>query len=247
MRHLMWTLLAGGLLLASSAAGWANDTVRLGGPAAETSFDGGTDTELVYSRGGYRGGNYGRGYSYGRSYYGGYGYGRSYYGGYASYRPNYGYSSYYRPYYSSYYSRPYYGSQSSYYNRPYVNYSYAPTYHYRIAGSEAPIATLRAQANYSEPLPPPQYVPPMPPASDSNGTFRYDGGPRSPIPMPAPGAGTNPANQQRGVVPSDGKLVSLPSETSIGMSLFAMPTQVASRIEYPAYGDDIVTPAPRQR
>src|SRR6266699_3394904 len=109
MRSLMWGALAAGLVLAGSGMSWANDNVRLGGPASEAAIQGGID---VLARGGHGGGHggghhgghhggfhhggYGRGgvsvaFGFG-GYYGGYGCG--YYGGY--------YGGYYRPYYASY-------------------------------------------------------------------------------------------------------------------------------------------------
>jgi len=265
MRNLMWAALATGLLSAGSGAALANDTVRLGGPAAQSAISGGTDIELV--RGGYRGGHgggHGGGYhGGGHGYRGGYGYhgggygyrggyygGRGYYGGYgyyAGYR-GYGYGrgyGYYAPYYySSYYYPSYY---PSYYYTP--TYYYSPcydsaAYSYPIAGSVAP--ATQTNLYYQAPSPNKQ-VPPMPLPND--GTYQYNGGPGSPIPMPPPGD-MNPTSKPGGNVPLDGRLVSLPTQMTGGTSQVGAVsrTQTATpRISYPAYGDEPIVPAPRKR
>lgn len=233
MRNLMWAVLAAGAVLAGSEAAWANDTVRLGGPAAQASVDGGTDTFLVHRRFGYGGGYYGGGYG-GRSYYGG-----GYYG-----RPFVSIGFYGRPYYGGYYGG-YYGS-SYYYPRAYYDY-YAPTYYYRpyyyssyfypCAGDSAPATTIPGGA-YSQ----------APATTNGDGTFSYDGNPRILVPMPSPGNKTNPAP---GVLPIDGKLVSLPNEVSGGVLPVGLPTPEraaapAPRVTYRAYGDEPIAPAPRK-
>jgi hypothetical protein len=86
------------------------------------------------------------------------------------------------------------------------------------------------------------------PLSDGNGngTYPYDGGPLSPIPMP------NPYEPQRGVVPIDGRLVS--TTVTGSTSQFGAPpasaapakTQSAPRVSYPAYGEEPIPPAPRK-
>lgn len=227
-----WTLAAIATILAFAGAASATDTIRLGGPSAQAAIQGGTDTELVHWR------RYGYRQSF-RPYYGGYN--RAYYGGFN--RPYYG--SYYRPYYYprfySYYTPSYYSTYSypSYYlyyemNRP----TYYPSscYYYPIAGeSVAPPATT---LNYQGPQP---YVPPMPPAD--NGTYPYNGGPSSPVPMP------NAEPAPRGIIPIDGRLVSLPSEISGGTSQVGVPaakTQTTPRVSYPAYGEEPIPPAPRK-
>ena len=246
MRKLMFTALAAGLLLTGGSVAWANDVVRLGGPPAQTEIHSGTDTELVRggghggSHGGYHGGHYGHGYHggyYGRGYYGGY-YSRGYYGGYyaRSYYP------YYRPYYYGAYYYP------SVYYTPY----YSSYYYYPVA-SVAPVATVQTNGYYQAPAP--SYVPPMPPA-DGNGTFPYDGGPRAPIPMPNPGQDLNPAKDPRGIIPFDGKLISLPTETTGDVPAVILPTltrgtpisntPAPARVAYPAYGDEPIAPAPRK-
>jgi len=286
MRYHIMGALAVGLVFAASSATWAAEIIRLGGPSAESTIQGATDTELVriygrgsygggYGRGsygggygrGYYGGNYGgygRGYyggnygGYGRGYYGGYygGYGRGYYGGHYGHhhRPYYyggyygGYRPYYGNYYSSYYSNSYYGN--SYYGSP---------YYYGIAYdgyAVAPVTTLQATVYPQTQIAPPQPYsqPVMPPASDSgNGTFPYNGGPASPIPQPS----DSPVpmnNAPRGIVPLDGKLVSLPGETTGDVSVvpsiqrwtFVSTPVAPTRIAYPAYGEVSIPPAPRK-
>ncbi len=228
MRNLMWAALAAGAILVMSEAAWANDTVRLGGPAAHASVDGGTDTFLVHRRGGYGGGYYGR------AYYGGY-YGRSYYGGYYG-RPFLSVGFYGRPYYAGYY-RPYY--YPSYYYQP--NY-YSNYYNYPCAGDVAPV--MPSVASYQAPLAP--VYSSARPAND-DGTFHYDGNPRILVPMPS--SKTTPAP---GVLPVDGRLVSLPSETTGGVLPVGLPTAQratslpAPRVVYPAYGEEPIAPAPRK-
>src|SRR5262245_55524842 len=83
MRKFVWSALAATCLLAAGSAARAqDDTFRLGGPSAQADIEGGTDSELVYYRGGYGRGFYGGHYGgYGRGFYGGYGgYGRGFYG-----------------------------------------------------------------------------------------------------------------------------------------------------------------------
>jgi len=246
-----------------------------------------------YGRGHYGHGHYGHGY--GRGYYGGgYGYGRGYYGGYGrGYYGNYYGGGYGRGYYGSYYGRGYYGGGygNSYYGGGYGNSYYGGGYgngyygggygrgyyggygggYYGIAGCEAPVVTLQApivsQAQYQQPgqyyQQPGQYsAPVMPPAADSpDGTYPYNGGPANPIPQPA----NNPIPTNRGIVPLDGKLVSLPSAISGGVSpvslnngqryTFVSTTSAPvsrqlnpapARIAYPAYGDVVVPQAPRK-
>jgi len=259
MTMLRWTgtTLAAGLMLAVGSTVWADDdTVRLGGPEAQNGIQGGTDTELVrgYYGGGYRGGFYGggRGY-YGGGYRGGfYGGGRGYYGG-----GFYGGSGYYvggfyggRGYYGGgfYGGRGYYGgfygysSFPSYYYSPYV---YASYYNYPCAGDVAPAMTMQTQTLQYGPassLPAPQ--PFMPPAGSTPGNFRYDGGPKEPVPSPIPGADMNPAKAPRAIVPLDGKLVGLPTTITGGftpVTLTPLPKTTAAnyvpRVAYPAYGE----------
>lgn len=169
-------------------------------------------------------------------YYGGYHGGARYYGSY-----------YHRPYYySSYYYRPYY-------YRPYVNFCtpyYYPTYYYReyyypLAGNSVSTVTLQTTGN--SPLPP----------ANGDGTFPYDGGPHNPIPMPNPMDDTNPTKNPRGIVPLDGRLVTLPITTTGGISpvtapaiqrlrFVTTPSATPIRVTYPAYGEEPIPPAPRK-
>jgi hypothetical protein len=221
-----WLMAAVGAVLVTALGGeaQANDTVRLGGPGVQSDIQGGTDTELV---------RWGRGF-YGRGHHGGYGHGH--YGA-RYYTPYFSVGYYSRPYYGGGYYRPYY--YSSYYYRPYYYDSY---YYYPCAGEAAPLVTAQVQIaptpksqQYVPQLPQPQpYVPPMPPA----GNFQYDGGPAQPVPMPNSGPDLSPA---RGIVPIDGKLVSLPTGITGGFSPVGVVTNrvtnPAPRINYPAYGE----------
>jgi hypothetical protein len=250
----MWkglgTAFAAGVMLATGSAIWADDTVRLGGPSAENSIRGGTDTELVHARGGFyggRGGFYGGGWNRGgwgggwnRSFYGGGwggGWNRGFYGG-GFYGRGYGYglgfygSRYYSPYYSvGLYSRPYYG---------YSSYYYPSYYYYPCAGEDASTVTLQGQVPQfaaSQQLPAPRQYGPM--------DYRYDGGPIQQVPLP--GGDTNPAKRPGpgATIPLDGKLVSLPTGISGGFSPVTLTppetrTSVAPsvpRVDYPAYGE----------
>jgi len=259
------------LLLAVGSVSWAQDIVRLGGPsAAGIDMQGGTDTELVRGyhggyhggwHGGYRGGYYGgyRGYYGGyRGYYGGYGYARGYYGGYGrGYYGGYGYGGYggYYPYSSVYYQ--------PYYTTPY----YYNSYYYPCVGQTAATVTLAQTNNYSAPqyaapqnygtqqnYGPTPYSEPVP-LPGGNSTFPYNGGPSAPIPMPAPNNPVQPGQKigdpsnNRGIIPLDGKLVSLPNETTGGFTPVTAPSRTVvtpqtrtpaatPRVTYPAYGEE---------
>jgi len=190
------------------------------------------DTIDVYLRfGGY--GGY-RGYSN----YGGYR-GYSNYGGYGGYRNSYGYGGYggyrnYGNYYGSYYPRYYGNYYGSYYPRYYSNYYYPRYYGYssrwwgisdtgsdggRDYGLILPAeraASTGIQSAY--PQVSPQDLPyELPGLPEQPKSFRYDGGPSNPIPLPS---GGKPSQ-----APADGKLVS------------GQP----ARLTYPAYGE---TPRP---
>jgi hypothetical protein len=206
--------------------------------------------------GGYYGGGF-YGYGYGRGYYGGYyrpyyyaNYFRPYYypGLYYAYAPYYYSSGYDYPatYYDSYDTGVapttpyYYPTAQSYYPRGEVLAAPPATTqrvqsYYPIRGEvlAAPPATTQ---KFQVPLPQ-RATPKMPPAGD--GTFPYDGGPRSPIPMPvAP---------DRNVIPIDGKLVSLPTgSVSVPITHVPVSTATTPRVAYPAYGDEPLPPAPRK-
>ncbi len=265
MRKSTWIALAAvGLMHAAGGAVWASDTVRLGGPQAQTEITGGTNTELVR---GFHGGHYGyRGGYYGGGYRGGY-YGGSYYrGGYGGYYGGYG-ARYYSPYFSiGYYSRPYYGSyyypRSSYYyySPSYYSTPYYSSYYYPCAGDSAPTVALQATSN-SNLLPAPQIytpapttpaparaVPPMPPAFD--GSFRYDGEPRSIVPMPVP-TNADPVKGPQAIVPLDGKFVSFggvsPIPTPRPRNIVGSTANTTTvRVAYPAYGEEPIAPVRRK-
>lgn len=159
------------------------------------------DTEQVRHRYRYRYG-YSPGYYGGyRPYYGGYygGY-RSYYGGGYGYRPSF-YGNYYgyRPsYYGGFYNyRPsFYGS---YYNGFSYGYSsfYTPSYYYGgfcgVGGDLGSLVTLglslRPSLDLSQrPTPDREFdaAPKALPSPLAPGTFRYDGGPGTVVPLPTP-------------------------------------------------------------
>jgi len=169
--------------------------------------------------GGYRGGYHG-GYSGGyRGYYGGY---RGFYGGYSNYyRPYYGYRNFYYPRYSLYAGG--YGYRPSYYYAP-------PVYYYYPACSYPISLTTTTFSAYSPVMPlAPQDVGPVPeggpvprPGGVEDGTFPYDGGPASPVPMPK----ADPVPSRDPVRPTpkpEGRIVSLPAPTT--------------SFAYPAYGE----------
>jgi hypothetical protein len=228
MRNFGWAALATGFLLAGFGVASASDTIRLGGPSAQSTIQGDVDTELVRWR------HHGFGH---HRHFTPYFYGRSFYGG-GYYRPYYYANNYYRPYYYSNYYRPYYyGSYYGSYYRPY----YYSSYYYPIAGESVlpPVTTLQGNGYYQVPASQ-QYAPPMPPPINGNGTFQYDGGPRSPIPMPIPDPETSPAKTPRGIIPIDGRLVSLPTQATGGVSVpfTHVPASTSvPRVSYPAYGE----------
>jgi hypothetical protein len=258
MQRIGWTALAAALVMVGSSKLQAQDTLRLGGTGdakvQTLEFDGQADTDQVYWRGGYRG------------------WGRPYAGFYRpwSYRP-----FVYRPFvYRPWVYRPYYAYRPYYYSSPYAYYtpSYyysAPAYSYYYADpcgtdtpsmpkavvlgsssyAQAPIFQTPSQSQSPRPIAPPQ---------SGDGTFRYDGGPGQPMPLPGP-EGPAPTNQKRPTLPLDGKLVSIPSNSSAGHTYAAYgetprlpaqapaktsPVRVASgpaaatvRVAYPAFGD----------
>jgi hypothetical protein len=230
---------AGLLILAGSTAAWAqNDTFRLGSSSsgAAAAVSGGTDTELVHWRGGYR---HGYGYWGGRAYY------RPYWGGY-------GYAAYYRPaYYRPAYYRPNYYRSVVYLNY-YQPYYYAAPAYYPISGQADVPATLAQLPAQTQPvtsqyqpstarpqlLPPPATVPQQP---SGNQTFPYDGGPQVPLPMPQ----VDPASGPRPTVPLQGKIVSLPVETTggttplftVSLGTYGQPIAAPRSYTYQAYGE----------
>ena len=250
MRKGTWIALASvGLMLAGGGAIWANDTVRLGGPQAQSEISGGTNTEMVrWGRGGYYRGGYGGYYGGGYGYRGGYGYG---YGA-RYYSPGVSLNFYSQPYYSSYYyPRAYYSS--SYYT-PY----YSSAYYYPCAGEVAPTVTLQSASYSMLPAPqaytpqptaprPSQYVPPMPPAGDRS--FRYDGEPRNIVPTPAP-TNVDPVKGPQRLVPLDGKFVSFggvsPIPSPNPRNIVGATANSTVRVSYPAYGEEPIAPVRRK-
>lgn len=191
---------------------------------------------------GYYGG-YGYGWGYPRYGYGwgGYGYGWPRYGyGWGGY--GLGYSSYYRPGLSiSVYSAPrvYYPTYSYGYSSldPWCDW-------YTIGGLASTVrtpATLLGSVTGSQSIPAPmpsaangtaQLLPPPTPlgqrvpdatAPAPNGTFRYDGGPAAPVPMPVPDATPAPKTIEPAQEPPMSLPISLPARKPA--------------YKYPAYGD----------
>jgi hypothetical protein len=224
-----WTvLLAGGLaagLLAAPSAGASDDTVRLGGnidsKATTLAYDGSADTVLTH---GYRGG-------FGHVHYRGVGWG---YYGYHGPRYSYYYRGWIPPVYVSvgpsyYYSAPYYYTPPVYYSPAYSYYPISLQAQVGVAPtlSRPVLQVAPGQQSYSPAGP--ARIPVMPtPVQPGDGTFKYDGGPASPVPLP--GDSSAPINQPRGnPLPADGRYVSLPSKTTTAAS--------SGRLVYPAYGE----------
>jgi hypothetical protein len=189
--------------------------------------------------GGYRGGYY-AGYGYRGGYYGGYGYRGGYYGGgYGGYG-GYG-GGYYGGGYGGYYAVPYYGGYG------YGGYGYygcsdvvgadlypvcsrtvvvqpATTYYYVV-----PPAQVQVRPQLQT-----QPVPVMPKADD--GTFPYDGGPKSPVPMPQTLESARPTLVPPQARPQSGEtLVSLPAPKLIEAK--RPEAKQTGKWNYPAYGE----------
>jgi hypothetical protein len=189
---------------------------------------------------GYRGGYYGgyRGFGYGGyrgfyggyrgfypRYYGGYGYGlRGLYAGYGGYGyGGYGYGGY-GGYYPSYYS--YYSYPSVYYSYPGYSYYYSPC---ATVMSVAPATTLdysivpSTPADPTTPSTPSLKTTPAPPMPRVDGTYPYNGGPSTPVPMPK--GGDEAMTLPRVPTPILDRVVSLKDEPTTG------------KYVYPAYGE----------
>jgi hypothetical protein len=227
----------------------ADDTERLGRytPADDAPRGGAaaaTDTELVGHHGhyggyhghygGYRGGYYGgyRGYYTGyRGYYGGWGYPAyyrgGYYGGFGYPRFSIGFSTYYAP--PVYYAPTYYG-YSSYYYGGFLPISGGPSVSVALslggkAGPDA-VPTYRPAAT------------PAPAEPAAPGTFRYDGGPAAPVPMPAPDAAPAPQPMPPPAAEPIKPLDVQPKGSALNVSLRGRPTGPAKPVNrYPAYGE----------
>jgi len=246
---MLWRSWATGAIASLAVFAWAGssraeDTLRLGliKPAGLTGgvssgvqtlrLEDQAETTPAGWRGGYGGGYRGYGYGgfYRPSYYG--------WGGYGYYRP-YVSSYYYAPYYG-YYPRPYYYAPPVYYySAPVVSYS-APVYYstpyvyYPINGGADTLArnallNTSPSAYANKPLP--QVTVPRqgasPPPAAGEGTFKYDGGPANPVPMPQTESQTNPKPTTipaQPTVPLEGRAVSLPARP-------------AKKLTYAAYGE----------
>lgn len=237
--------LALGAVLAVGGATSADDrdTVRTAGDSTGTTMTLGgkgtteqaatEDNELA---GGYRGGHYGGYYGWG----GGYGGYRGYYGGgYGGYRGYYG-GGYHRGYYGGYYGnyyRPAYYYPRAYYASYYGAYPVYPSYYYGgysagigfsigIGGNAVALdaSAVNLGASMAPPVPQPMTAQPMAPsAAPGDGTFRYDGGPANPVPLPK-------ADPQPMVPPSNSL-----APTDLPVSL--KPKPATSPYKYKAYGE----------
>jgi len=174
--------------------------------------------------GGYRGGwgGYG-GYRGWGGYYAGY---RGFYGGYRGWGGYYGgYGGYYPSYYSSYYSYPVYSYSypvySSYYYYPCATVMAAPatTLEYGIS----PSTPTPSESAPAQTLPSPSLkTPAAPPMPRVDGTYPYNGGPATPVPMPR---GDESMMLPRVPTPLLDRVVSLKDEPTTG------------KYVYPAYGE----------
>lgn len=231
MTRNIWTAaLALGAVVAASNVASADDVRSLAPASGTTMTLGGKgtaeqaateDTELARGYRGYGGyyGGYRGGYGYGwggyrGGYYGGYRgyYGGGYYGGFGGYyRPAYYYAPrYYPSYYGGYYGGYYPAYSSFYYSSPSFGFSIG------IGGStvaaSAPVVPLGGI------VPNPMTAPTVP----GDGTFRYDGGPAAPVPLPK-------ADPQP--IPPAGTLT--PADLPISLR----PKAANSPYKYKAYGE----------
>ena len=101
----------------------------------------------------------------------------------------------------------------------------------------------------------------MPPSDNGNGTYRYDGDPQNPLPMPGAEPGPGPTKAiPRPTVPRDGRLVSLPASDPYTFQAYgAQPaakqqaaetrivntTPSGARYAFPAYGEQPVAKSNR--
>jgi hypothetical protein len=186
---------------------------------------------FVGYRGGYGYGGYRGFYGYRGGYYGGY---RGFYGGYRGLYAGYGgygyggygyggYGGYYPSYYSSYYSYPIY-------SYPVYSYYYSPcatviasapttTLDYRVV----PSTPTPADPTLTEPTTPSLKTTPAPPMPRVDGTYPYNGGPGTPVPMPR--GGDEAMTLPRVPTPILDRVVSLKDEPMTG------------KYVYPAYGE----------
>jgi hypothetical protein len=190
-----------------------------------------------FGYGGYNGYGYGGYYSYFRPYY----YPSLYYSSLAYYQP-YSYSySYYQPYYYSSFYNPYfycslgdlddgysYGNGSTPHSYP------SPSTEPRRYYDEQPRRMPRSEDRES------------PPPPRDNGTYRYDGGPSDPVPMPK----AEPEPTERPVpaprTPAEGRIVSLPGRKPEAKTRFAYPAY-GEKADYSAFAKDRTLPLKGER
>jgi hypothetical protein len=215
------TMTLGGQGTAAQAAGFDDTELARGGRGGGGGHGGGGHSGF---HGGYGGHGYGHGYGGYGGYYGGYGggyYGGGYYGGgyYSGYSPD-----YYQPYIGGYggygygyggygyggYGHGGYGHGG--FHGGYGHGGYGGGHGRRISGTsddvDAPAVTLNLAVARNPLVQQPTNVPGP---SAGPGTYRYDGGPVSPVPFPQrdsnPNSQVNPA-----VPPATGLPVSLPKK-----------------------------------
>jgi len=261
-----WNL-AGLVILAGVASASAGDTIRLGGPstdAATMRLGGSPETNGdLFAAAAHSGGHLGGGHG---SFHGGFHHGSFHHGGFhhssfhhgfhhhGFHHHNHFWGGFYWPYaYSAFAYRPY--LYSSYYYAPYA---YYPSYYYSYPAAVyvAPCATdatvtpefvtLGGAAGSAI-----QGAPTTPQIRNGNGTYRYDGGPREAIPMPAresAPAVTPPAPPEPKL-----KLVTLPGKTEYTYRAYGETNQTTApasdtrlvstktapvvRLSYPAFGE----------
>jgi len=223
--------------------------------------DGADLIDAGWYRGGVRGGFYGGGYRGGYGGYRGGFYGGGYRGGYVGYRGGYyggyrgGYYGGYRPYYGSFY-RPYYGGyyggyyRPAYYPQVYYGSGYSYNYPYYYAPCSLPdvVPTMPSVTLRVTPAPSsgviipnpdgslPSQVPggTLPVPTPQQGTFPYDGGPKSPVPMPRIEEAAPANNPGSAIRPADERFVSFPTPD---LSARAVGVAPQGKWAYPAYGE----------
>jgi hypothetical protein len=131
--------------------------------------------------------------------------------------------AYYYPRVYSYYSPAFYYTPT-YYIQPY----YAPYYYSPYWGDAAQPSSLTPYAVQAYP-----------------GTFQYNGGPVTPVPMPY---SLTPEIKNESV-PIENGVVFTSTQMSGGTSQHGAvtPAQAMPRVQYPAYGEEPIAPAPRKR
>jgi hypothetical protein len=187
-------------------------TVTLGGSGTAASAKAAPDSELAWYHGYYRG--------YRHGYYSGY------YGGLGGYYT--GYYPYAYPYAVGYYSPAFYPPVLGYYGR----FGGVSVGLYGIKGTasdaSAPAVSLNL-AGGANSLAQRQLPPQQAPAATAQpgGTYRYDGGPASPVPLPKQDL-SNPSGQAN---------PQLPATAGLPVSLPKTSTQPTKPLTYKAYGE----------